>query len=72
MKKVQLKWVEFNSDSENVPQCTEFLKFVDLNTRHPASVSHTAHKQASGSDRKLPVRQSFALSTDVTCLACKK
>ena len=35
-------------------------------------VSHTGHKQDSGSDRKLPVKQSCASSTDDTCLACKK
>ena len=40
--------------------------------RHLESVSHTAHKQAYGSDRKLPVKQSYTSSTDFTCLACKK
>ena len=71
-EKTWLKWAEFKSDSENVPPCIELLKFLDLHARHLKSVSHTAHKQASGSDRKLPVKQSFALSTDVTCLASKK
>ena len=70
-KKTWLKWAEFNSDSENVP-CTEFLTFLELHARHLESVSHTGHKQASGSDRKLPVKQSFTSSTDDTCLACKK
>ena len=61
-EKTQLKWAEFNSDSDNVPQCTEFLKFLDLHARCLESVSHTAHKQASGSDHKLPVKQSYATS----------
>ena len=36
--------------------------------RDISSVSHTAPKQAWGSDWKLPVKQSYALSTDVTYL----
>ena len=71
-ERTQLKLAEFNSDSDNVPPCTEFLKFLDLHARHLENVSHTGHKQASGYDRKLPVKQSYASSTDDTCLACKK
>ena len=37
-EKTRLKWAEFNSDSENVPPCTEFLKFLDLHARHLESV----------------------------------
>ena len=66
-----VKWAKFNSNSKNFPPCTEFHKFLDLHARHLESVSHTGHKQASRSDQKLLVKQSFTLSTDVTCLACK-
>ena len=38
-EKTQLNWAEFSSDSENVPPCTEFLKFLDLHARHLESVS---------------------------------
>ena len=45
----------------------------DIRMRDPhARYAHTAHKHASRSDRKLPVKQSFARSTNGTCLACKK
>ena len=71
-EKTQLNWAEFSSNSENVPPCTEFLKFLDLLARHLESVSHSGHKQASNSDRKLPAKQSYASSTDDTCLVCKK
>ena len=71
-EKTRLKWAEFNSDSDNVQQCTELLKFLDLHARHLESVSLTEHKQASGHDRKLPVKQTYASSTDDTCLTCKK
>ena len=71
-EKTRLRWVEFNSDSENLPPCTEFLKFLHLHARHLESVSHTTRKQASGSDRKLPKKQSYASSTDDLCLAYKK
>ena len=53
-KKTQLKWVEFSSNNERVSQCTEFLKFLDLQARQLESVSHVGHKYASGSDRKMP------------------
>ena len=33
-EKTRLKWAEFNSDSDNVPPCTELLKFLDLHARH--------------------------------------
>ena len=39
-KKTQLKSAEFNSDSKNVPPCTEFLKFLDLHARHLECVSY--------------------------------
>ena len=71
-EKTRLKWAEFNSESDNVPPCTEILKFLDLHARQLESVSHTGHKQTSGSDRKVSVKQSYATSTDDTCLACKK
>ena len=71
-EKTRLKWAEFNSDNDNVPPCTELLKFLDLHARHLESVSLTSHKQTSGSDRKLPVKQSFATSAEDACLACKK
>ena len=71
-KKTRLKWAGFNSDCKNVPLWTEFLKFLDLHAGHLESVSHSAHKQASGSDWKLPVKQSYSTSTDDMCLACKK
>ena len=71
-KKTQLKWVEFNRDSKNVPLCTELLKFLNLHARLLEGVSHTAHKQVLGSDQKLPVKQPCALPTDVTCPACNK
>ena len=64
--------MEFNSDSDNVPPCTEILKFLDLHARQLESVSHTGHKQPSGSDRKMSVKQSYVASTDDTCLAYKK
>ena len=71
-EKTRLKWAEFNSNSNNVPSSMEFLKFLDLHARHLESVSHTRHKQASGYYRKLPVKKSYASSTDDSCLACKK
>ena len=40
--------------------------------KHFESVFHTGHKQASGSDRKLPVKKFYASSKDDTCLAYKK
>ena len=71
--KTQLKWAEFSSDHENVPPCTELLKFLDLQARQLESVSHAGHKHASGSDRKMPsMKPSYAISTDDACLACKK
>ena len=72
-EKTQLKWAEFSSNDENVPLCTEFLKFLDLQARHLESVCHTGLKHASGSDRKMPsIKSSYALSTDNAHLACKK
>ena len=69
-EKTWLKWAEFKSDCDNAPLCTEFLKFLDLHARHLEIVSPTGHKQASGYDHKLPVKQSYASSTDDTCLVC--
>ena len=51
-EKTRLKWSEFNSDSDNIPMCTEFLKFLDLHAKHLESVSRTGHKQVSRYDRK--------------------
>ena len=39
-EKTWLKWVEFNSDSKNVPLCPELLKFLDLHAIHLESVSY--------------------------------
>ena len=44
-EKTLLKWVEFNSDSDNVPLCTEFLKVLDFHVRRLKCVSH--HTQTS-------------------------
>ena len=52
--KIGFKWAEFSSDNENVPPCTEFLKFLDLQTRYLVSVCYTGRKHASGFDRKMP------------------
>ena len=72
-EKTQLNWAEFSSNNENVPPCTEFLKFLDLQARHLESVCHIELKHASRSDHKIPsVKPSYALSTDNTRLACKK
>ena len=71
-EKTRLRWAEFNSEGDNVASCTEFLQFLDLHARYLKSVSHTGHKQPSGYDRKLTVKQSYASATDDTCLACKK
>ena len=72
-ERTRLKWAEFSCESEQVPPCTELLKFLDLQARNLESVSHAGHKHASGSDRRMPsVKPSFALSNDDACLACKK
>ena len=41
-----------------------------LNRRHELLKLVAANKKASGSDWKLPVKQSFAVSTDAARLAC--
>ena len=33
-KKTQLKLSYYSNNSENIPPCTEFLKFLDLQARH--------------------------------------
>ena len=72
-EKTWLKWAEFSSDCENVPTCTELLKFLDLQARQLEGVSDVGHKHASGSDRKmLSMKPSYAISTDDAFLACKK
>ena len=71
-EKTRLKWLEFNSDSDSGPPCTKILKFLDLHVGQLESVSHTGHRQPSGSDRKASVKQSYIASTDDTCSACKK
>ena len=60
----QLKWVEYSNNSERVQACTEFFKFLDLQVRHLESISYTGNKQAPGPDRKIPMKQFFAASTD--------
>ena len=68
-----MKWEEFSSDNESAPLCTVLLKFFDLQARCLESVSHAAHKYASGFDRMMhSVRSYFAVSSDGACLACKK
>ena len=54
--KTRLKWSKFNSDSDNVPPCTENLKFLDFHARQLESVSYTGHKQTSESDHKKLVK----------------
>ena len=39
-KKTWLNWAEFNSNSENVPLCLEFLKFIDLHVGYLENVSY--------------------------------
>ena len=71
-EKTLLKWAEFNRDSDSVQLCTKIFKFLDLHARQLDSVSHTAHKQTSGLDCKVSVKQSYVVFTDDTFLACKK
>ena len=72
-EKTRLKWAEFSSDHESVPQCFELLKFLELQARQLGNVTQVGHKHASGFDRNMPsVKPSYAISTVDACLACKK
>lgn len=68
----QLKWTEFNNDSKNVPPFTEISKIPWSPCKTFWECLSYGTQQASGYDCKWPVKHSFALSTDVTCLAGKK
>ena len=71
--KKRLKWAEFSGDQENIPTCTELLKFLDLQARQLDSTSQVGHKHAYGSDRNMPsVNPSYATSPDDASIACKK
>ena len=51
-----------NSSDKELRRLYDIPPFLELYARHCESVFHSGHKQASGSDRKLPVKQSFALT----------
>ena len=65
--------MEFISEHESVPPCTDLLKFLDLQVRQLESVTQVRHKHAYGFDHKmLSVKPSYAISTNDACLASKK
>ena len=64
-QKTRLKWTKFNSDSK---KCSTVYGISQTLKTPCESVSHTAHKQSSGLDWKVPVKKFLPLSRDDTSL----